>query len=491
MRWVLSKGAWALVVALGAVHAPAAFSQTVLSKGVTVSSISGAKSSTKDYSLVVPAGATALSFKLSGGTGDADLYVRRGAIATTSTNDCASTGSTNSETCSFATPTAATYYVRLVGYSSYSGASLVANYTAGSTPAPTVTLQNGVAVGSQGAAQGAWLRYTITVPAGATNLSITSSGGTGAADLYVRAGAEPSLTVYDCRPFVTGNNETCTFAQPQATTYHVGLYGYQAFSGVTVKAQYTAATTPPGGGGATWSGFESYYVQAIGKTGAALRSSLNQHAALGHVRKTYTEVWEAIKYTDEDPANTANVILIYTGRSQAKTANASVNSSDQDAWNREHVWPKSHGFPDEAQWAHTDIHHLRPADASVNSTRGNKDFDWGGTAIGEAPGNFTDADSFEPRAAVKGDIARMMFYMAIRYEGSDATGVPNLELADTTGTTGNLLGKRCALITWHRQDPVDASEIRRHARIVERQGNRNPFVDYPAWAEELFGAGCP
>ena len=73
-----------------------------------------------------------------------------------------------------------------------------------------------MAVGSQGAAQGAWLRYTITVPAGATNLSITSSGGTGAADLYVRATTAPSLTVYDCRPFVTGNNETCTFAQPQA-----------------------------------------------------------------------------------------------------------------------------------------------------------------------------------------------------------------------------------------------------------------------------------
>ena len=127
MRWVLSKGAWALVVALGAVHAPAAFSQTVLSKGVTVSSISGAKSSTKDYSLVVPAGATALSFKLSGGTGDADLYVRRGALATTSTNDCASTGSTNSETCSFATPSAATYFVRVQGYASYSGASLVGN----------------------------------------------------------------------------------------------------------------------------------------------------------------------------------------------------------------------------------------------------------------------------------------------------------------------------------------------------------------------------
>ncbi len=490
MRWMIPKWALALLVSVGAVSAPAALAQTVLTKGVTVSSISGATSSSKDYSLVVPAGATGLSFTLIGGTGDADLYVRRGAIATTSTHDCASTSYTSNEICSFATPSAATYYVRLVGYGSYSGASLVANYTVTSTPAPTVTLQNGVALGSQGAAQGAWLRYRIDVPAGASNLAITTSGGTGAADLYVRAGSEPSASTYDCRPLTNGNNETCSFAQPQATVYYIGLYGYRAFSGVTVQAQYTAASSPPPGGGATWSGFEAYYVQAIGKTGLALRTSLSQHAALGHVRRTYSEVWDALKYTDEDPANTANVILIYTGRSQAKTYNASGNN-DPDAWNREHVWPKSHGFPDETQWAHTDIHHLRPADVSVNSTRGNKDFDWGGSAIGEAPGNLTDADSFEPRAAVKGDIARMMFYMAIRYEGNDSTGVPNLELSDNTGTSGNLLGKRCALVTWHRQDPVSADEIRRHARIVERQGNRNPFVDYPAWAESLFGVGCP
>jgi serine protease len=69
--------------------------------------------------------------------------------------------------------------------------------------------------------------------------------------------------------------------------------------------------------------------------------------------------------------------------------------------------------------------------------------------------------------------------------------VGNLELADTVGVTGNFMGKRCTLVSWHRQDPVSADEIRRHARIVERQGNRNPFVDYPAWVEENFGAGCP
>lgn len=467
--------------------APAAWAQTALTKGVAVTGLSGAVNTTRDYTLVVPAGATQLSFTLSGGSGDADLYVRRGSQATSTANDCASESSSNAESCSFASPTAATYYVRVQAYRAYSGLSLVGNYTAGSGTPATVVLQPGVPVTNQSAALGAWLRYRIDVPAGATNLVVSTSGGTGASDLYVRAGSEPTSSAFDCRPLTVGNDESCSFAQPQATSYYIGLYGYKAFAGVTVTASYSQ----PPSGGATWSGFNAYYAQAIGKTGVALRTALNEAASRGHTRMSYSAVWEALKYTDEDPANTNNVILIYTGRSEPKTHNASVNSTDQDAWNREHVWAKSHGFPDEAQWAHTDVHHLRPADVSVNSTRGNKDFDWGGTAIGEAPGNLTDADSFEPRAAVKGDIARMMFYMAIRYEGNDATGVGNLELSDTVGTSGNLFGKRCTLVAWHRADPVSADEIRRHARIVEKQGNRNPFVDYPAWAEEMFAAGCP
>jgi serine protease len=480
---------WVFKVLLGAsvwVWGGAAMGQTALTKAVPVTGLSGAAGTVREFSLAVPAGASQLSFALSGGTGDADLYVRKGALPTNSTFDCASEKSGNSENCSFASPAAATYFVRVKAYSSYSGASLVANYT---VAAPTVTLQNGTAVTGLGAAAGAWLRYRIEVPAGATQLQVVSSGGTGALDMYVRRGAEPTSSAWDCRPLVVGNNETCTFSSPAAGSYFISLFGYRAFAGASLKATFTVPTPP--GGGSTWSGFEAYYPNAIGKTGAALRTALNEASGRNHRRMSYAEVWEALKYTDEDPANTNNVILLYTGRSQSKAYNASANSSDPDAWNREHVWPKSHGFPNEPQWAYTDVHHLRPADVSVNATRGNKDFDWGGSPIAEAPGNLTDIDSFEPRAAVKGDIARMVFYMAIRYEGNDATGVGNLELADAVSTSGNLLGKLCTLLSWHRQDPVSADEVRRHARIVERQGNRNPFVDYPAWGEQLFGGACP
>lgn len=234
----------------------------------------------------------------------------------------------------------------------------------------------------------------------------------------------------------------------------------------------------------------SYYVNTSGKTGAALKSTLNG-ILRGHVRFTYAQVWDAIGYTDEDPTNTNNVILLYAGRSVAKTFRAGTTSS-LDAWNREHVWAKSHGFPSESQYAYTDLHHLRPEDVSLNSTRGNKDFDNGGTAIGEAPDNKTDADSFEPRNQVKGDVARMLFYMDVRYEGGDETGTPDLSIPNVapTGSTAPQMGKLCTLVSWHLADPVDSFELRRNNRIYELQRNRNPFIDNPQWVKAIYGAQC-
>lgn len=87
---------------------------------------------------------------------------------------------------------------------------------------------------------GTWLRYSFAVPAGATNLKVTSSGGTGDADLYLRFNAAPDLALgtYDCRPYLDGNAEECVVATPLVGTYHVGLYGFAAFSGVTLTASY-------------------------------------------------------------------------------------------------------------------------------------------------------------------------------------------------------------------------------------------------------------
>ena len=158
-----------------------------------------------------------------------------------------------------------------------------------------------------------------------------------------------------------------------------------------------------------------------------------------------------------------------------------------DDWNREHVWAKSHGDFGTATGPGTDVHHLRPEDVTVNSTRSNKDFDNGGTAVSQCPDCWSDADSFEPRDAVKGDVARMILYMAIRYEGDD--GWPNLEPNQSTANgTAPYIGKLSVLLAWNAADPPDAFEMRRNDRIYTQwQHNRNPFIDHPEWATAIFG----
>lgn len=227
---------------------------------------------------------------------------------------------------------------------------------------------------------------------------------------------------------------------------------------------------------------DTYYKDALGKTGEDLKSSLHTIVS-DQTKLSYSEVWDALKATDEDPADSANVILLYTGRSQSKSS----NGGGADQWNREHTWAKSHGDFGTATGPGTDIHHLRPTDVSVNSTRGNKDFDEGGSEVGEAPGNYTDGDSFEPRDAVKGDVARMIFYMAVRYEGDDS--FPDLEVSDQVNNgSAPLHGKLSVLEQWNEQDPPDAFEKNRNQVVFDDfQHNRNPFIDHPEWVAAIWG----
>ncbi|MDF2036118.1 endonuclease [Cytobacillus oceanisediminis] len=224
-----------------------------------------------------------------------------------------------------------------------------------------------------------------------------------------------------------------------------------------------------------------YYDAANGKAGEDLKTAL--HTIIDdHTEISYSNVWEALRETDEDPANSNNVILLYTGRSQGKF----TNGSGVNDWNREHVWAKSHGDFGTAMGAGTDLHHLRPTDASVNSSRGNLDFDDGGTQHSEALGNYYDSDSWEPRDAVKGDVARMLFYMAVRYEGD--SGEVDLELNNQVNNgSAPYHGKMSVLLQWHKEDPVDDNERRRNEIIYsDYQHNRNPFIDHPEWATAIW-----
>ncbi|HEX5748555.1 MAG TPA: M4 family metallopeptidase [Archangium sp.] len=210
---------------------------TPLTNNVPVSSLSDATGGKKYYSLAVPSGASNLTFAISGGTGDADLYVKFGAAPDSASYDCRPYLSGNAETCTIATAQTGTYYVMLNAYSAYSGLTLTGSYTTGTTPPPGNVLVNGVPVTGLSGASASSQTWTLDVPAGAT-VSFTSSGGTGDADLYVKLGAAPSTTVYDCRPYLSGNNETCTFTNTAGGKFYVMLRGYSAYSGVTLKGQY-------------------------------------------------------------------------------------------------------------------------------------------------------------------------------------------------------------------------------------------------------------
>lgn len=225
-----------------------------------------------------------------------------------------------------------------------------------------------------------------------------------------------------------------------------------------------------------------YYDAAQGLSGDALKAALH-NIIDDHNEMSYNDLRDfVLRESDEDPDNSDNVILLYTGRSQAKsTFGGGVND-----WNREHVWAKSHGDFGTYPPAGTDAHHIRPCDASVNSSRGNKDFDNGGTPHPEATGCKADSDSWEPRDEVKGDVARMLFYMAVRYEGD--SGEPDLEVVDRVNTYPDPEhGKLSALLEWHEQDPPDAFEINRNEVIYSYQQNRNPFIDHPEYVAMIFG----
>jgi PKD repeat protein len=133
---------------------------------------------------------------------------------------------------------AGTYTVQLT-VTDNGGASNSTTRSVTVTAPPSNQLARSVPVTGLSGAASSTVFYTVAVPTGATNLSIAISGGTGDADLYVRFGSQPTTSLYDCRPYLGGNGETCSFAAPQVGTYHVMLRGYSAYSGVSLVANWT------------------------------------------------------------------------------------------------------------------------------------------------------------------------------------------------------------------------------------------------------------
>ena len=202
----------------------------VLTNNVPVNNLGESAGSDVTYTFDVPAGATDISFNMSGGSGDADLYVKFGSAPTDSSYDCRPYVGGNNESCTGSSSNG-TYHVRLKAYSTFSGVSLVASYTEGGTgPTPIDETESNISVSS-----GQWKHYTQTLQSGYSTLTVTMSGGSGDADLYVRQGAQSTTSSYDCRPYKNGNSEVCTFNSPAAGTWYFDIRGYSAASGVTLN----------------------------------------------------------------------------------------------------------------------------------------------------------------------------------------------------------------------------------------------------------------
>jgi vibriolysin len=224
---------------------PSASPDGALVKGVPVTGISDSSvGNFKFWSLDVPAGQTTLAFTISGGTGDADLYVQSGSKPSQTVYQCRPRQSGNGETCTFTPPSAGTYWIGLRATSAYSGLALTGTYSStvgvcGTDP----VLTNGVPVtGISGAAASSRYLCIKAVPAG-TTLTFNISGGTGDADLYTQFGARPSTASYSCRPYLSGSNETCTHTITTTNTgdWSVMLRGSTAHAGVTLTATYASA----------------------------------------------------------------------------------------------------------------------------------------------------------------------------------------------------------------------------------------------------------
>ncbi|WP_158250378.1 endonuclease [Aquimarina sp. I32.4] len=236
-----------------------------------------------------------------------------------------------------------------------------------------------------------------------------------------------------------------------------------------------------------YSQIPSYYNDVdLNASGVALKNELANKVTNTHtVFLSYTPgVWEALKQTDIDPTNSSKVVLVYgysdiDGNSTTdRTRGIHNNGGGATDWNREHVYPKSLGSPNlGTSGPGADAHHLRPADVQRNSSRGSRKF-----ADGTGNSGSTSQGHWYPGDEWKGDVARMMMYMYIRYNNRCLP--KNVGIGTTVNSDSNMLQ---LFLEWNAEDPVSSLELQRNPILENLQGNRNPFIDNPAFATQIWG----
>ncbi len=253
---------------------------------------------------------------------------------------------------------------------------------------------------------------------------------------------------------------------------------------------------------------ECYYAAVEPTEPAGLRAALRARIG-GHRRLSWGDsLWLLLEAADQDPADPGAILDLYRNATYPK---------DRQDYQREHTWPSSFGFPDETDAPYTDGHMLFLADADYNRDRSNHPYracagpdcveyptvenhGRGGPPPPRESSNWETGalhtGSWETWSGRRGDVARALFYMDVRYEGGG--GEPDLILTDDpdliqpTGPDAAVgyMGLASTLLAWHLEDPVDDLERLRNEVVYAGQRNRNPFIDHPEWVSCLWGGAC-
>jgi hypothetical protein len=242
-----------------------------------------------------------------------------------------------------------------------------------------------------------------------------------------------------------------------------------------------------------------YYDTLEGLSGATLKQALQDIIANPAVVRlhSYADMWEILRESDRNPENNNQIWAMYVEYPMSKLDQQNT-SSTVGKWNREHIFPQSRGgftvaLGDTADgitfWTSTsasntvdgvsDAHHIRAENGQENSSRGNKNFanTTTSTTYSGYAGNF---------GSWKGDVARALFYMGVRFNDLNIVNGDPTELSG--GNPSFQIGDLATLLSWNTQDPRDDFEMNRNNIIYNWQMNRNPFIDYPLLADYIYGA---
>lgn len=352
----------------------------------------------------------------------------------------------------------------------------------------------------------------VTASAGAFSLQCSLSGA------VALSHAASGTTFALAKTTVLRGGESCTLTVNAAGITDAG--GARPASNTTASFTVAHATT------GYWSKINT---SSASQLRCSIHATIRDHTVYPYSAST-TDTWDVLEIADEDPAASTRILDVYRNRSYLKGSER-AGTGTGITYNREHTWPNSLGFGSATgdlglpHAPYTDLHMLYLSDTAYNADRGNKPYAdctvagscgerpteanaGAGGGSGVHPGNSNwvmgpdgNAGAFQAWTRRKGDLARAVLYMAMRYEGGkDSRGQsePDLEMTDDrsriviTSASPAYMGLLSTLLAWHRADPPDALERARHEVVHQFQGNRNPFVDHPEWATSaLFTSTRP